>query len=112
MKDATKELKNQGVSFSTGYGEDKSMHRQFVDNICKHRLSVWKDVRADGNCFFHSVVFILDAVGLNKERSKVLIMTNIVFFRRYLPKRLKAEIYSHELAYNCLPSFEKKSVEI
>ena len=80
MKDATKELKNQGVSFSTGYGEDKSMHRQFVDNICKHRLSVWKDVRADGNCFFHSVVFILDAVGLNKERSKVLIMTNIVFF--------------------------------
>ena len=85
MRDATKELKNQGVSFSTGYGEDKSMHRQFVDNICKHRLSVWKDVRADGNCFFHSVVFILDAVGLNKERFKVLIMTNIV---------LSSEIYS------------------
>ena len=85
MKDATKELKNQGVSFSTGYGENKSMHRQFVDNICKHGLSVWKDVRADGNCFFHSVVFILDAVGLNKERFKVLIMTNIVF---------SSEIYS------------------
>lgn len=74
MKKGTKELKSQGVNFSTGYGADKSMHRQFADNIRKHGLRVWKDVPADGNCFFHSVVFTLDAIGENKERFQVLII--------------------------------------
>jgi hypothetical protein len=64
---ATKELKSQGVNFSIGPGGDKSMHHQFVENIRKHGLRVWKDAHADGNCFFHSVVFILQQIGKNKE---------------------------------------------
>jgi hypothetical protein len=64
---ATKELKSQGVNFSIGPGGDKSMHHQFVENIRKHGLRVWKDAHADGNCFFHSVVFILEQIGKNKE---------------------------------------------
>lgn len=64
---ATKELKSQGVNFSIGPGGDKSMHHQFVENIRKHGLKVWKDAHADGNCFFHSVVFILEQIGKNKE---------------------------------------------
>ncbi|CBY31968.1 unnamed protein product [Oikopleura dioica] len=65
---ATKELKSQGVNFSIGPGGDKSMHHQFVENIRKHGLKVWKDAHADGNCFFHSVVFILEQIGKNKRK--------------------------------------------